>query len=138
LRAFDELLPDEAAALRAEIERRIRGGESRSAIRAELIEAGLPSPIADQLLAAVPVPLTRLVGPAAGTALVFLAMVVLPVAGAVAGAWAAWSPVDAECGMWVFPAMAVAAGAGVLGSAVGLALAVVLVWFLSAWFQSMT
>jgi hypothetical protein len=61
-------------------------------------------------------------------ALSAIAIAVLPVAGAVCGAWLAWSPVvGARCGLWVFPALFEAGCGGLLGLAVGVGLALAVV-----------
>jgi hypothetical protein len=51
------------------------------------------------------------------------ALAVLPVAGALCGAWVAWAPPSGvACGLWVFPVLFLAECGGLLGLAVGVGL----------------
>ena len=123
--------------LAAEIATRVRRGESRSAVRADLIDAGLSVDSADGLLAGVPSPARWPTGSVVGVVLSTLAMAVLPLAGLAGGCWLPWSqwPTSAyPCGMWVFGAMFISLCTVVIGLSVGVVLAYVAVRGISTTF----
>ncbi len=130
--ASEPPLDEAVRALIAEVGQRLRGGESRASVRAALVADGLPTEFVDGILAEVAEPTRWSAYSVVAITLSVAAFAVLPVAGAIAGVWAVWSPpVGEECGMWVFPALFLAGCAGLLGLAAGVGLAYAVGWGLS-------
>jgi hypothetical protein len=130
--ALESLPAESIRALKEAIAQCIRRGDCRERIRAELIGAGLSAATVDQLLAGVPNPILRSMGSVAVVVVSLIVLAALPVVGAVGGFSLAWFPATGEvCGMWVFPALFVAACGGLLGLAAGVGFALAVVWCLS-------
>jgi hypothetical protein len=133
MEAFEPTLEETVRALTEETARRIRTGESRASVRASLIADGLPIEFVDGFLAGIAEPTRWPVGRAVGVTLSAAALMVLPVAGAVGGMWLTWAPLtDEHCGMWVFPALLIAACGALVGLTIGIGLALAFVWGLSS------
>ena len=108
---------------------RIRRGESQETVRIDLIARGVPLAIVEEMLADNS---SRLAGSIRSAAAIFLsiaALIALPCAGAIAGAQIGWFELpNAECGLWVIPALFEAGIAGLIGFIAGLGLAFVIMW----------
>jgi hypothetical protein len=131
--AFEFLPAESVRDLKEAIAQCIRRGDCRERIRAELIGAGMAVASVDRLLAGVRKPILRSMRAVAVGVLSLIVLAALPIVGALAGFSFAWSPATgASCGMWVYPALFIAACGGVLGLAAGVGLALAVVWGLSA------
>jgi hypothetical protein len=123
-------------ALTAEVAERLRRGEPRTSVRAVLVAAGLSGDLADGFLASVAPSSRWPVGSVIGTISSIVTMALLPAVGLASGCWLAWenwpTPPERACGMWVFIPLFFSSCQIVIGLSVGVVLAYVAVWGISA------